>query len=49
MEVDLTAIFHRKIDLITRQSIETSRNYLRRQEILSTAQVIYESRSPIPT
>jgi uncharacterized protein len=49
MEVALKAIFHREIDLITRQSIEASRNYLRRQEILSTAQIIYESRSPIPT
>jgi uncharacterized protein len=49
MEAALKAIFHREIDLITRHSIETSRNYLRRQEILSTAQVIYESRSPIPT
>lgn len=40
MEAELKAIFHRDVDLITRQGIETSRNYLRRQEIFSSAQVI---------
>jgi uncharacterized protein len=34
-------MFQRDIDLITHQGIETSRNYLRRHEILSSAQVIY--------
>jgi uncharacterized protein len=48
MEAELTIVFSRKIDLITRQGIETSRNYLRRYEILSTAQVIYATRSSIP-
>jgi hypothetical protein len=33
------------IDLITRKGIESSRNYLRRQEILSSARVIYATRS----
>lgn len=49
MEAELKTIFHRDIDLITRQGIETSRNYLRRREILSTAQVIYATGSSIPT
>lgn len=48
MEAELEAIFHRDIDLITRQGIETSRNYLRRHEILSSAQVIYATGSSIP-
>jgi uncharacterized protein len=48
MEAVLKTIFHRDIDLITRQGIETSRNYLRRQEILSSAQVIYATGSSIP-
>jgi uncharacterized protein len=48
METELKSIFHRDIDLITRQGIETSRNYLRRQEILSSAQVIYATGSSIP-
>jgi uncharacterized protein len=48
MEEELKTIFHRDIDLITRQGIETSRNYLRRREILSSAQVIYATGSSIP-
>jgi len=47
MEAELKIIFDRDVDLITRQGIESSRNYLRRQEILSSAQVIYATRSPI--
>jgi uncharacterized protein len=48
MEAELKTIFNRDIDLITRQGIETSRNYLRRQEILSSAQVIYATGSSVP-
>ncbi len=47
MEAELETIFHRDVDLITRQGIETSRNYLRRHEILSSAQVIYATGSSI--
>ena len=49
MEAELKTIFKREVDLITRQGIETSRNYLRRQEILSSIQVIYATRSSIST
>ncbi|MEM9817570.1 MAG: nucleotidyltransferase domain-containing protein [Cyanobacteria bacterium P01_D01_bin.6] len=48
MEAELKVIFHRDIDLVTRQGIEASRNYLRRHEILSSAQVIYATGSSIP-
>jgi uncharacterized protein len=48
METELKSIFDRDIDLITRQGIETSRNYLRRHAILSSAQVIYATGSSIP-
>lgn len=48
MEAELKTIFNRDIDLITRQGIETSRNYLRRQEILSSVKVIYATGSSIP-
>jgi uncharacterized protein len=48
MEAELKAMFQRDIDLITRQGIETNRNYLRRHEILSAAQVIYATGSSIP-
>lgn len=47
MEEDLKVIFGRDVDVITRPSIESSANYLRRHEILSSAQVIYESGSSI--
>ena len=47
METELQAIFQRDVDLITRQGIESSRNYLRRHEILSSAQVIYATGSTI--
>lgn len=48
MEAELKTIFDRDVDLITRQGIATSRNYLRRNEILSSAQVIYATGSSIP-
>ena len=38
---ELSTLCKRSIDLFTRQSIEHSRNALRRQEILQTAEVIY--------
>jgi predicted nucleotidyltransferase len=47
MEAELQTIFDRDIELITREGIETSRNYLRRHEILSSAQAIYETGSSI--
>ena len=48
MEAELKSIFDRDVDLITRQGIATSRNYLRRNQILSSAQVIYATGYPIP-
>ena len=47
MEAELANIFKRKADVITRNGIENSRNYLRRQEILSSAKVIYDKRHTI--
>jgi predicted nucleotidyltransferase len=47
MEAELQTMFERKVDLITRQGVETSRNYLRRHEILSSAKVIYGTGSSI--
>ena len=47
METELENIFARKVDLITYQGIENSLNYLRRKEILSSAQVIYAKRRSI--
>ena len=41
MQNELEAIFGRKVDLVSRRGIEQSRNYLRRQAIINSAQVIY--------
>lgn len=41
MQDELEIIFGRKVDLLTRRGVEHSRNYLRRQAILDSAQVIY--------
>ena len=49
MEDEPKILFQRDVDLVTRKGIETSRNYLRRKVILSSAQVIYGTRSAIST
>jgi len=41
MQDELQAILDRPIDLLTRQSVERSPNYLRRQAILNSTKVIY--------
>lgn len=41
MADELEALFGRKVDLLTRKSLEQSANYLRRDEILNNAQIIY--------
>src|SRR3990172_10695399 len=38
MEEELSAIFGRKVDVISRKAIERSENYIRRDAILKTAQ-----------
>ena len=43
MELELKEIFGRKVDLVSRRGLEASRNYLRRDSILKSAQVIYGS------
>ena len=41
MKEELTKIFTRKVDIVNRKLIENSQNWLRKQEILSTTQIIY--------
>lgn len=41
MQDELKAIFGREVDLISKRGVETSRNYLRRKNILESAQVIH--------
>lgn len=41
MQDELQAILGRSVDFLTRKSIERSQNYLRRQAILKSMEVIY--------
>ena len=41
MQDELSAIFARNVDLVCREGIERSHNYIRRKAILSTAEVLY--------
>jgi hypothetical protein len=41
METELTDLVGRKVDLISRRGIENSRNWIRRKDILGTAEVYY--------
>lgn len=41
MKQELEKLFDRKVDLLTRNSIEQSENWIRREEILGTAKLIY--------
>jgi len=41
MRLDLEAIFHRQVDLVTRRALEQTRNEFLREEILRTARVIF--------
>ncbi|UCH35993.1 MAG: nucleotidyltransferase domain-containing protein [Armatimonadota bacterium] len=43
MQQALEEIFDRKVDLVSKAGIETSRNPLRREAILASAEVIYVS------
>jgi predicted nucleotidyltransferase len=44
MRKELTELFGRDVDLVSRGGLEASRNYLRRKGILSSAQVIHVAR-----
>jgi uncharacterized protein len=41
MQDELSAIFGRSVDLVCREGIERSHNYIRRKAILSTAEKLY--------
>ena len=41
MQQELADLFGRNVDLLTKASIEESHNWIRRKEILDTAQLIY--------
>jgi len=41
MEQELKELLQRDVDLVSRRALERSQNWLRRQEILSTAQTLF--------
>ena len=43
MTAELEKILGRKVDILTRNAVEQSRNYIRRNAILSSLEVIYAS------
>jgi uncharacterized protein len=40
-EDELSHILERKVDLVSRKAVESSRNWIRRQAILSSAECVY--------
>jgi len=44
MQIELTEILGRKVDLISERAIQKSHNYIRRNNILSTAEVVYSDK-----
>lgn len=45
MRAELVQLLGRKVDLVSKRGIERSRNFLRREAILESAQVIHAKRS----
>jgi len=41
MQQELALIMNRRVDLINKRAIECSHNWIRKKEILNTAQIIY--------
>ena len=41
MENELTGILGREVDLLTREAVESSHNWIRRDEILHSARILY--------
>jgi hypothetical protein len=47
MQYELQAALRRSVDLISKRAVERSQNWLRRQEILDTAQVLFSAQEVI--
>lgn len=45
MQEELETLLHRKVDLISKKAIEQSQNWIRRKNILNSAEVVYAARS----
>ena len=47
MQYELQALLQRSVDLISKRAVERSQNWLRRQEILNTAQVLFSEQAAV--
>ena len=47
MQYELQTSLHRSVDLISKRAVERSQNWLRRQEILNTAQVLFSAQEAV--
>ena len=45
LEEQLSMLFHRPVDIVTKKAVQQSHNWIRKQNILDNSQVIYEQRS----
>ncbi len=45
IEEQLSMLFNRPVDLVTKKAVQQSHNWIRKQNILGNSQVIYEQRS----
>ena len=41
MKAEIESMLHREVDLVSKTAIQQSKNWIRRQNILTTAEVIY--------
>jgi len=49
MQQELQALLQRNVDLISKRALARSQNWLRRQEILSTAQILFAEQEATQT
>jgi predicted nucleotidyltransferase len=43
MKEELESVLDRKVDILTRKSVEMSRNYIRREDILKSAKAVWHA------
>lgn len=49
MRLELEKLFGRSVDLISKRALERSTNWVRREEIFKTAQILYSEKVPYAT
>jgi predicted nucleotidyltransferase len=49
MQLELQRVFHREVDLISKRALERSTNWVRRNEIMNSAQVLFSDEASYAT